>query len=386
MTPLGNLSPARWQVLEPLLDDALELDPPRRAAYLDKACGGDLALRSELNALLSACDLGASILETPAAITYAPLLTEERAPMPRLLGGRYYLVREIGRGGMATVYLAEDPKHCRQVAVKTLRTKTARRSGRMRFVREIEIAAGLSHPHILPLHDSGEEITDDDEGPLLYFVSPFAGGETLRDRLRREPRLTPNEIVRLGSEIALALDYAHRRGVIHLDIKPENILLQEDHAVIADFGIARAISSGADDAEAAGAILGTPSYMSPEQANGASRVDGRSDIYSLGCVLYELITGERPFAAPPSWVDDAAAVPNEEALTTRVSPELARLVLRALARAPEDRFATAGELAAALRNSRRETRHRQWRTAFWIAAALLGAGSILFGWVAHHLP
>ena len=377
MTSLGSLSRERWQQLEPLLDAALEVEPVRRSAFLDKACAGDLGLRAELKTLLAACDLGANILETPAAITYAPLLAEKSAPMPTLLGGRYQIVREIGRGGMATVYLAEDPKHGRQVAVKTLRSELARRSGRLRFAREIEIAAGLSHPHILPLHDSGEESTDGDEPPLLYFVSPFAGGETLRDRLRREPRLPPNEVVRLGREIALALDYAHRRGVIHLDIKPENILLQEGHAVIADFGIARAISEASDHSAdgagaGAGAILGTPSYMSPEQAVGAPDVDGRSDVYSLGCVLYELITGEQPFASRTARGDPGVRSDAEE-LASHVSDDLASVVLRAMAPAPDDRFATAGDLATALADAV-PAAGRPWRRArLTIAAATIAA-------------
>jgi tetratricopeptide (TPR) repeat protein/TolB-like protein len=294
--------------------------------------------------------------------------------MPTLLGGRYQIVREIGRGGMATVYLADDPKHGRQVAVKTLRSEVARRSGRVRFEREIEIAAGLSHPHILPLHDSGEECTEGDEPPLLYFVSPFAGGETLRDRLRREPRLSSKEVVRLGAEIARALDYAHRRGVIHLDIKPENILLQEGHAVIADFGIARAISEASEPvADAGGAILGTPSYMSPEQAVGAPNVDGRSDVYSLGCVLYELITGAQPFATPAVGLDGEVR-PDPAALANYVDDELAAVVLRAMAPSPDDRFATAGALAMALAAADRPTAARRWRRArLSIVAATIAA-------------
>ena len=374
MTSLGSLSRERWRELEPLLDAALEVEPARRPAFLDRACGGDLALRAELKALLAACDLGANMLETPAAITYAPLLAEEEEPMPTLLGGRYHIVREIGRGGMATVYLAEDPKHGRQVAVKTLRSELARRSGRARFEREIEIAAGLSHPHILPLHDSGEECTEGDEPPMLYFVSPFAGGETLRDRLRREPRLPQDEVIRLGVEVARALDYAHRHGIIHLDIKPENILLQEGHAVIADFGIARAVSEASDSgADVAGAILGTPSYMSPEQATGARDVDGRSDIYSLGCVLYELVTGAQPFARHTILSDDNVH-PNPEALSRFVSEELANVVLRAMASSPDDRFATAAALASALVGADRPSTSRRWRRArLTIVAATLAA-------------
>lgn len=350
----GALSRERWKVLEPLVDAALELDPDRRPAFLETACHGDAALRDEVSSLLKACDLGSGILATPAAIAYAPLLAEPA--LPALLGGRYRIVREIGRGGMATVYLADDPKHRRQVAVKTLHTDVARALGREQFTREIEIAAGLSHPHILPLHDSGEEESpESDEPSFLYFVSPFAGGESLRDRLRREPQLHPNDVVRLGREIALALDYAHRRGVIHLDIKPENILLQEGHAVIADFGIARAISSASSTDNASERpmpILGTPSYMSPEQASGLPDVDNRSDIYSLGCLLYELITGAR-----------ACGPATSAALHRNASPELAAVILRAMAPSRADRFPTAGELASALSGAARERKRRYWHRA-----------------------
>ena len=276
---LGSLSRERWNMLEPLLDAALELEQARRAAFLDEVCRGDPDLRAEVVALLAACELGDTILSDPAAVTYAPLLTETTPELPALLGGRYHIVREIGRGGMGTVYLADDQKHGRQVAVKALHAEVAQLIGRERFEREIEIAAGLSHPHILPLHDSGEVKSEDgDEPSFLYFITPFAAGESLRDRLFRERRLAPDEAVRLGKEIALALDYAHRRGVVHLDIKPGNILLHEGHAVIADFGIARAISSAGDSAQSrddalarSTPLLGTPSYMSPEQALGLPR-------------------------------------------------------------------------------------------------------------------
>jgi tetratricopeptide (TPR) repeat protein len=385
----GSLSRERWKALEPLLDAALELEPPKRSAFLDDACRGDAALRAELCSLLTACELGSGILATPAAITYAPLLAESTPALPSILGGRYRIVREIGRGGMATVYLADDPKHRRQVAVKTLHPGVARIIGREQFAREIEIAAGLSHPHILPLHDSGEEASGQgDEPPFLYFVSPFAAGESLRDRLRREPRLSPNEVARLGREIALALDYAHRRGVIHLDIKPENILLQDEHAIIADFGIARAISSassGTDKGERTLPILGTPSYMSPEQASGSPDVDGRSDIYSLGCVLYELSTGERPFARARS-TEVVAAAPRDQvsdfsALHRHVSPELAAVILRAMAPAPEDRFSNAGDMACELIEAGLVRKRRYWhRAAFVVAAAAAVMVSLFALW------
>ena len=246
---LGSLSRERWCVVERVLDVALELAPAQRSAYLDRVCAQDAALRAEVSALLVACERGDGILTTPAAVAYAPLLARLTPALPAQLGDRYNVVREIGRGGMATVYLATDLKHARKVAVKALHPEVARVIGREGFLREIEIAARLSHPHILPLHDSGEAISDEsDQPPILYFVSPFVAGESLRDRLHREPRLPVGEVVRLGREIAQALDYAHRQGVIHLDIKPGNILLQEGHAVIADFGIARAMCKDRRDA------------------------------------------------------------------------------------------------------------------------------------------
>jgi serine/threonine-protein kinase len=244
----AQLSRERWSQVEPLLDAALELEPTRRSAFLDETCRTDPALRAEVAALLLACDRGRGILAAPATVTYAPLLATLPPELPQQLGGRYSIVREIGQGGMATVYLAADTKHSRQVAVKVLHADVERLIGRERFLREIEIAAGLSHPHILPLHDSGEVASGrGDEVSFLYFVSPFVAGESLRDRLSREARLTPDETARLGAEIALALDYAHRQGVVHLDVKPGNILLQDGNAVIADFGIARAMSHAGDD-------------------------------------------------------------------------------------------------------------------------------------------
>ena len=380
--PLGLLSRERWTVIEPLLDAALELEPTTRPRFLDGACRGDTKLRTELAELLAACELGDSILSEPAAITYAPLLNDGVSATPTLIGGRYRIVREIGRGGMATVYLAEDPKHGRQVALKALHSEVAQIIGRERFAREIEIAAGLSHPHILPLHDSGEVTPEDGEEPsILYFTTPFAAGESLRDRLLRQPRLTTDDVVRLGREIALALDYAHRRGVVHLDIKPGNILLHEGHAVIADFGIARAMSSARDTAlTPPSLILGTPSYMSPEQSLSASDVDGRSDVYSLGCVLYEMLTGERLFTrTSPS--DAVAEVQGQLAagalaLRSDVSPALAAVILRAIAPSREYRFPTAGELAVALGDVTPRPKLRGWhRAAMVVVGAALAVGA-----------
>lgn len=345
----GTISRERWIRLEPLLDAALELDPSARLAFAHEACARDASLRADLQALLFACEQGSDILSTPASEAFAPLLVDTPHAAPTQLG-RYKLVREIGRGGMATVYLADDPKHTRQVAVKVLHAHLARLIGHERFLREIEIAARLSHPHILPLHDSGDA-TDErslsDDASILFFVSPFVSGESLRDLLKREKRMRVEDVVRLGGEIAMALEYAHRQGVIHLDIKPGNILLQEGHAVITDFGIARAMSNVGDERAGTSILLGTPAYMSPEQAAGVPDIDGRSDIYSLGCVLNEMCGGE----------------PH--------SPELAAVIQCAMSPSRADRFATAGDLAGALAASvrRQETRVTRHRRA--IGAALL---------------
>jgi serine/threonine-protein kinase len=373
----GSVSRERWRVLEPLLDAALELDPAERPPFIADACGRDLRLRGELESLIAACEQADTILTEPAVITYQPLLDRETTgELPQSLGGRYHIVREIGRGGMATVYLADDPKHGRQVAVKVLHGDVARLIGRDRFLREIEIAARLSHPHILPLHDSGEAPGDDSEhSGVLYFVSPYVTGESLRDRLQHEPRLTTDETLRLGREIAQALDYAHRQGVAHLDVKPENILLQDGHAIITDFGIARAMSSATERSRHEPTpLLGTPSYMSPEQALGEN-VDGRSDVYSLGCVLFEMITGTRPFGRMDvnEAVERAKApvLPDRALLVERSSRDIAAVILRAMEPSREKRFETAGDLALALSGSARVRRLRGWRRRGVAVAAAL---------------
>jgi serine/threonine protein kinase/tetratricopeptide (TPR) repeat protein len=254
------------------------------------------------------------------------------------LEGRYRVQRELGEGGMATVYLADDLKHRRQVAVKVLRPELAAALGADRFLREIETTASLRHPHILPLFDSG------DEQGVLFYVMPFVEGQTLRDLLDRERQLPLEDALRIVGSVADALSYAHGRGVIHRDIKPENILLENGHAVVADFGIAHAVSeSGGDNLTRAGMVLGTPLYMSPEQANGES-VDARSDIYSLGCVAYEVLAGTPPFNGPTALVVMArhALDPVPALRTTRpgVPLPVAEAVERALEKTPADRFET----------------------------------------------
>src|SRR5207245_1044924 len=234
-----------------------------------------------------------------------------------------------------------------RVAIKVLKPEVAAALGPERFLREIEIAAGLTHPHILALHNSGED------GGFLYYVMPYIDGESLRERLSREKQLALGDAVRITGEIASALDHAHRRNVLHRDVKPENILLQEGHAVVADFGIARAIlTAGGDTLTATGLTVGTPAYMSPEQAAGERQLDGRSDLYSLGCVLYEMLAGQPPFTGPT--VESVlhqhlTADPAPVTQLRRTVPESVVPVLgRALAKAPADRYATTTQFAQAL--------------------------------------
>ncbi len=268
-------------------------------------------------------------------------------PLAAALAGRYRVERELGRGGMATVYLARDLKHDRAVAIKVLRPELAESVGRDRFLREIQLAAKLSHPHILPLFDSG------DAGGALFYVMPNVEGQSLRDRLVAAGKLPVDEAVRIAQEVAGALDHAHRHDVVHRDIKPENIMLQDGHALVADFGIGKAVSNAAGDRlTQAGMSLGTPAYMSPEQAVG-EEVDGRSDLYSLGCVLYEMLAGEPPFTGPSAQAVIAkrfVQVPAEiTALREGVPRPVARALQRALNRTPIDRPGSAAELLAALR-------------------------------------
>jgi serine/threonine protein kinase/tetratricopeptide (TPR) repeat protein len=262
-----------------------------------------------------------------------------------VLAGRYTIERELGRGGMAIVYLSQDLKHHRHVAIKVLQPEIARAIGSDRFLREIEIAACLSHPHILPLHDSGES------GDLLFYVMPYVEGESLRERLRRDGTLPWPEALRIARQVADALAHAHEQGVVHRDIKPGNILLQSGHAVVADFGIARAISAAGGDAiTTSGLIMGTPLYMSPEQIS-RDPIDGRSDVYSLGCVIYEMVTGRPPFEGSTAEVVAARhlyePVPDLPA-DSGIPEEVAGLIRKTLGKRPEDRFLNARELTEAL--------------------------------------
>jgi eukaryotic-like serine/threonine-protein kinase len=305
------------------------------------------------------------------------------------LAGRYAIERELGRGGMATVYLAEDLKHRRAVAVKVLRPDVAASMGSERFLREIHTAARLQHPHILPLLDSGEA------GGFLYYVMPHVEGESLRGRLEREPQLSLDDAIRIAREVADALSYAHAHDVVHRDIKPENILFSGrgdvggggGHALVTDFGIARAMSAGTGDTlTQAGMSVGTPSYMSPEQASAEPGIDGRSDEYALGCVLYEMLAGHPPFLG--STAQEILArhsldpVPPLRTIRPQLPEFVERAVGKALAKAPADRFPTAAAFSTALAQpgAPRGRARQATRRAVLVASgvAVLGVGYAVY--------
>jgi serine/threonine-protein kinase len=263
------------------------------------------------------------------------------------LGSRYSLERELARGGMATVYLAQDQQQHRPVAVKVMNPKLANALGAERFAREIRIASSLAHPFIVPLYESGDADGD------LYYIMPYLEGESLFQRLQRDRRIPPDEAVNITHEVAAALGYAHRRGVLHRDVKPENILLSGGHAHVADFGLARAI--GAADTKTlteTGVIVGTAYYMSPEQLREDPDMDQRADIYSLGCVLYEMLTGGPPYTGPS--LKDLilailkAPVPSVRRLQPAVPEPVDKALAKALAKSAADRFKTMEEFSDAL--------------------------------------
>jgi serine/threonine protein kinase len=286
-------------------------------------------------------------------------LDEVAAQLKEAIGDRYALERELGRGGMAVVYLARDLKHDRAVALKMLRPELGALLGAERFLREIKTVAGLQHPHILPLYDSGEACG------TLYYVMPFVSGESLRDRLRKQRQLPIKDALRITREVADALHYAHSKDIVHRDIKPENILLSGSHAVVTDFGIARAIHvSGGEQWETlteSGVALGTPAYMSPEQTAGERELDARSDIYSLGCVLYEMLTGDPPFAGPDGQVMLARRFsdpPPSARLFRADTPESVDQALAiALAREPTGRFGNSLDFVDAIWGEREYVQH-----------------------------
>jgi TolB-like protein len=315
------------------------------------------------------------------------------AELNAALADRYVIDRELGRGGMALVYLARDLKHERFVALKTLRPEIALALGRERFLREIKLAARLQHPNILPVYDSG------DAGSTLFYVMPYVEGESLRDRLEREPQLPLDDALQITREVADALSYAHSHDVVHRDIKPENIMLSGGHAIVADFGIARAVdAAGGDKLTETGLAIGTPAYMPPEQSAGTGKVDRRSDIYSLACVLYETLAGQPPFTGPTAQAIMARhsldAVPRLKIVRDAIPDDLESVIERALEKVPADRYQTSGEFMKALTAAstgtvsrvtaaRRPATRPWWRSipaASGLAAIALIAGAwLIFG-------
>jgi len=350
----------RWRILGPLLDRALELPAEEQPRWLAELRATSPALAAELTALLA----GESAADRERFLVAAPAIPPDAGLTGLRLGERYALERELGRGGMATVYLAEDVRHRRKVAVKVLHAELSAVLGPERFLREIELTASLQHPHILPLFDSGNV------GGLLYYVMPYVEGESLRERLERERQLPIDEALRIAREVADALAYAHARGVVHRDIKPENILLAGGgpragargpgesgaaHALVADFGIALAVEqAGGQRLTRTGISLGTPQYMPPEQAAGERGVDARADVYALGAVTYEMLAGEPPFTAPTAQavvrrVMTEAPRPLTLARAS-VPAHVAAAVAKAVEKLPADRFDSAKAFAEALHN------------------------------------
>jgi len=390
-----------WGRIEPLVDAVLDAPPDRRDEVARELSGGDDAVYARLQGLAADCAKNHRLLDRPAAERFASLFDPDPAPVPEThlierlsaaVADRYRIERELGSGGMATVYLAQDLKHDRKVALKVLKPELAAVLGAERFVVEIKTTAALQHPHILPLFDSGES------GGFLYYVMPFIDGETLRAKLDRETQLGVDEAVRIAREVADALDYAHRHGVIHRDIKPENILLHDGRPVVADFGIALAVSAAAGGRMTeTGLSLGTPHYMSPEQATAEKDLSARSDIYSLASVLYEMLAGQPPHlgGSAQQIIMKIIAEPVEPVTRYRksVPPNVAAALAMALEKLPADRFETAAKFAEALTDPHFSTRTDQAsavrrsaaRTppvARWLVGlGLLAAGAV--GWVLH---
>jgi len=354
----------RWSALASLIDKLLDAAPEERRALIDELSAGDQARRAELDSLLADCEGESGFLSVPAAERFAALFDDE-VRFPDALADRYIVARELGRGGMATVFLARDVKHKRDVAIKVVQPAVARMLGADRFLREIEVVAQLRHPHIVPLFDSGEA-----DGSL-YYVMPYEPGLSLRQRVVRDGPLPPDQVVAILRDICDALAYAHAHGIVHRDIKPDNVLLSGHHAMLTDFGIAKAVSDAVFQPieEFAGASLGTPMYMAPEQKLGDARMDHRVDIYAVGALGYELLTGSPPLMDVP--------LPDE-------APALADFVMRCLQRQPADRWQSADEMLEQLDSiavtARSATplaaRRRRWTLAVAAAAVIVGLGAV----------
>jgi serine/threonine-protein kinase len=379
------ITPDDWRRLGSLLDRVLDADPGQRAALIAEITGGDPARQAELQQLLEECDRGLPLMDLPAVERFSSLLDQAPVKFPSGLADRYELIREVGRGGMATVFLARDLKHGRDVAVKIMRPELAASVGRERFLREIGIAAQLRHPNIVPLFDSG------DADGLLYYVMPYEKGHSLRQRLARDHRLPVEEALRILRDVCDALACAHQGGIVHRDIKPDNILLTGRRALVSDFGVARAVTAAAEDTlTTAGGAPGTPAYMAPERFQGGAHVDERGDVYALGVMAFEMLVGERPLGTDrtTSGNEGGDGSVHGRVLTSRpdVPPALADVIARCLAARPEDRYRDAGEMLAALEAlgvlpRRRPVFVRRWAPWPVLAAVLMlaaGVGGLLW--------
>ncbi|MFL5620578.1 MAG: protein kinase domain-containing protein [Gemmatimonadaceae bacterium] len=395
--PTGGAGPLpsrdEWRLLEPLIDAVLDAPPERRSKLLAQLSGGDAIRRAELERLVAQCERSYSPLEGAAAEQFAAMLGDEEAPpMPESLAGRYRLVREVGRGGMAIVYLARDLKHGRDVAVKIVRPDVAAALGPGRFLREIEIAARLRHPHIVPLYDSGEELvaSDDPERgdagpPLLYYVMPYEVGHSLRERLTLGGPLSVEETVRVLQDVCEALSHAHQHGIVHRDVKPDNVLLSGRNAMVTDFGVARAVSEAAEATLPVGRLtLGTPAYMAPEQVANDPRVDHRTDIYAVGVLAYELLVGRPPVPAGARGRSTASRAFDAARLLPGVRPDvpdaLVDVIARCLSERPADRWQSADELLEQLASfaprgsaATGPARRRSSRVLTFVGAAVVAA-------------
>jgi Tol biopolymer transport system component len=371
-------STERWAEIASLVDALLDAPPEARDALIEALSAGDPRRRAELQALRAECERDPVILSRPAAERFAGLL-EGGDYFPAALRDRYCLTGELGRGGMATVFLARDVRHAREVAVKVVHPFVAEALGRERFLAEIDMVAQMHHPHIVPLYDSG------DADGALYYVMPYEPGLSLRQRLARDGRLDAAEVVVLLRDVCDALAYAHARGIVHSDIKPDNVLVSGRHALLADFGIARSTSEARNSSAAKGAMLGTPAYMAPEQIEGEA-TDHRTDIYAVGILAYELLAGHTPFVAETRQaVLHAHLEETPSPLVGRgplTPPRLASLVMRCLEKRPSDRWQSADELMRELEAVRATDaalpapRRSWWRRAGAVAVGVAGLAAV----------
>ncbi len=338
------LAAPRWQLLEPLVDAALDCAPAERDAFVLRVTETDPVLRIDLNALLRDAQrlTELPLLDGSASGVFSSLLRESADDVVRAvaaaLANRYAFVRPIGAGGTATVYLANALPSGRPVAIKVLRPDLSRTVGAERFAREVRLVATLEHPHIVGALDSGEA-----DGHF-WFAMPFIDGESLRQRMTREGALPLDASLSIVRQVAEALAYAHGRGVMHRDIKPDNILLANGRAFVADFGIARAIESSGPALTNTGMSVGTPAYMAPEQAAGERNLDERVDVYALGSVLYEMLAGTPAFTGVSRMAIAVRARNNDprpiHRVRVAVTPALDAVILKAMSRTPADRYAT----------------------------------------------